>query len=245
MWNLYSFYSNKYVVESISDSIINILGLQNTKKCEMVEIFIFKRYYYRTLCLNNKDENKLNNINLLLKKNIIKNQRMKQFKDLKFKDKTNFFLINLGKLDFNLIELKIKSSNFNIENQKNKKNKIEYTNFSNFIVKNNNQKIEYIINYINFIKERNFFYILFSILLGKVVEVSIIYIFEGKILNYFIFYEIFIQDFFSFMNRVLNEIQVFETYLYSKDCIIPKAVIQSINISIFKKIVDKQSIKYI
>jgi hypothetical protein len=197
------------------------------------------------LCLNNKDENKLNNINLLLKKNIIKNQRMKQFKDLKFKDKTNFFLINLGKLDFNLIELKIKSSNFNIENQKNKKNKIEYTNFSNFIVKNNNQKIEYIINYINFIKERNFFYILFSILLGKVVEVSIIYIFEGKILNYFIFYEIFIQDFFSFMNRVLNEIQVFETYLYSKDCIIPKAVIQSINISIFKKIVDKQSIKYI
>ena len=232
-------------MESTSDGIINILGLQNTKKSEMVEIFIFKRYYYRILCLNNKDENKLNNINLLLKKNIIKNQRMKQFKDLKFKDKTNFFLINLGKLDFNLIELKIKSSNFNIENQKNKKNKIEYTNFSNFIVKNNNQKIEYIINYINFIKERNFFYILFSILLGKVVEVSIIYIFEGKILNYFIFYEIFIQDFFSFMNRVLNEIQVFETYLYSKDCIIPKAVIQSINISIFKKIVDKQSIKYI
>jgi hypothetical protein len=234
------------VVESISDGIINIQGLQNTKKCEMVEIFIFKSYYHRTICLNIKDENKLNNINLLLKKNIIKNQKMKQFKDLKFKDKINFFLIHLGKLDFNLIELKIKSSNLNIENIKiTKKEKIEYANFNNFFVKINNQKIEYTIFYMNFLKERNFFYILFTVLLGKVVEVSIIYIFEGKISNYFIFYEIFIQDFFSFMNRVLNEIEVFETYLYSKDCIIPKAQIQSINIGIFKNFIDKQSIKYI
>jgi F0F1-type ATP synthase alpha subunit len=34
------FYSNIGVVESISDGIINILGLQNAANGEMVEIFI-------------------------------------------------------------------------------------------------------------------------------------------------------------------------------------------------------------
>jgi len=35
-----TFYSNIGVVESISDGIINILGLQNAANGEMVEIFI-------------------------------------------------------------------------------------------------------------------------------------------------------------------------------------------------------------
>jgi F0F1-type ATP synthase alpha subunit len=35
-----TFYSNIGVVESISDGIINILGLQNAANGEMVEVFI-------------------------------------------------------------------------------------------------------------------------------------------------------------------------------------------------------------
>lgn len=40
MTNSRAFYSNIGVVESVSDGIINILGLQNAANGEMVEIFI-------------------------------------------------------------------------------------------------------------------------------------------------------------------------------------------------------------
>lgn len=185
-----------------------------------------------------------------LVEHIKKEEKKVQFKILKFKEETKFFLIKLGNLNFNLIKYKIKSSNLSIFNLgindlKKKEKKEEYKNFKFLSVKITKEKIEYKIDYINFIKERNTFYILFTILVGKIVEVSIKYVFEGKLLNYFIFYEIFVQDFFSFMNRILNEFNVFESYIYDKDTIIPKATIQSINISLLKKIGDKNTIKYI
>lgn len=190
------------------------------------------------------------NFSFLFLEYLKKEKKIVEFKALRFKEEIKFNLIHLGKLDYSLIEYKIKSSNLILNNEinnkiKEKKEKMEYMDFNILSIKKTSKKIEYKISYINFIKNRNIFYILFTIIVCKVVEVSIIYVFEGKIFNYFIFYEIFVQDFFSFMHRVLNEIQVFETYLYSTDCIIPKAIIQSINISIFKKFIDKSSIKYI
>jgi|ERR1043165_2052616 hypothetical protein len=182
-----------------------------------------------------------------IKKFLEKEEKKLQVKNLNFKDELKFNFIHLGNLNFDLIKHKIKISNDMIDhNSKIKKNDKEiYLNFNYLHIKKTNNMTIYKIEYMDFIKERNIFYILFTILVGKVVKVSIIYVFEGKILNYFIFYEIYIHNFFNFMNRILNEIKVFELYLYDQNSIIPKAVIQSINIIILKKIDDKLSIKYI
>lgn len=179
-----------------------------------------------------------------------KEKKLVQLKALRFKEEIKFNLIHLGKLDYSLIEYKIKSSNIILNNEinkniKEKKEKIKYIDYEILSIKKTFQKIEYKISYMNFIKNRNIFYILFTILVGKVVEVSIVYLFEGKILNYFIFYEIFIKNFLSFIDRILKEISFFESYLYHKDTIIPKATILSINISLLKKIDGKSTIKYI
>src|SRR6185295_14444432 len=188
---------------------------QNLKVLNKIDI--------RTYCTNSKLKNDTKFIFFSLVEHIKKEEKKIQFKSLKFKEETKFVLIKLGNLNFDLIEYKIKLLNLDIQNKevKNKevKNKEVYKNFKFLSVKITKEKTEYKIDYIDFIKERNIFYILFTII---VVEVSIKYVFEGKILNYYIFYEIFVQDFFSFMNRVLNEIKVFETYLYSTNCIITK-----------------------
>jgi F0F1-type ATP synthase alpha subunit len=57
MSDLCWFYSNIGVVESISDGIINILGLQNTVNGEMVEIFISDFFIITLFLLNLKFRN--------------------------------------------------------------------------------------------------------------------------------------------------------------------------------------------
>ena len=51
MAKLFRFYSNINVVESISDGIMNILGLQKATKGEMVEIlikiYLFNKFKYK------------------------------------------------------------------------------------------------------------------------------------------------------------------------------------------------------
>ena len=207
----------------------------------LYKLFIRNHFKYFCTKLNFND-----NLFLKIKKFIDLEQKKLQIKKFNFKNKIEFNLIHLGNLNFDLIKYKINLS-FNIDTEeiKNKKRKIIFLDFYYFSVKKTNIKVEYKINYIKFIKERNIIYLLFSILINKVVKVSITYIFEGKLLNYFIFYEIFVYDFFNFTNRILNEIQIFELYSYDKDSIIFRATIQSINFTLLKTIPDKLGFKYI
>jgi hypothetical protein len=165
------------------------------------------------------------------------------------KKNVKFVPIHLGTLNFDLIAYKIKQSNDRVYSikakEKSQRVKDTYTDFVHFFVKITHHKIEYELTYACFLHERNSFYILFTEMVGHVVEVAVMYEFEKKLLSYFIFYEILVRRFFDFMTRVLNEIQVFESYLYQQNCIIPNAMIRSINITILKNLPDKASIKYI
>lgn len=200
---------------------------------------------FKTTFCTNKNSKIDNDIFVKIKDFLKKEEKKTQLKKFNFKKEVKFDLIRLGNLNFDLIIYKINMSNNYLKNKEIKNKKEKYFDFSYFTVKLTNEKIEYNILYINFIKERNIIYILFTILQNKVVEISIIYIFESKILKYFIFYEIYIQNFFDFIYRIQNEIKVFELYLYDVDCIIPKAIIQSINICLVRQINDKYNIKYI
>jgi hypothetical protein len=160
-------------------------------------------------------------------------------------------LVNPGTLNFELIDLKIKRSidrkkaidakNLKIKKNINKEGK-EYQDFIFFYVKATSKNTNYIIYYNYFIKERNAFYILFTLIIGKVIEATIIYRLKDENYPYYIFYEIYVHNFFVFMNRFLDEIEVFELYLKNENSIIKNAEILSINLCIHKKLPDKKSV---
>src|SRR6185295_6214474 len=89
---------------------------------------------------------------------------------LKFKDEIKLVLIRLGTLNYDLIVYKIKMSN-DIIFYSNIKVKCEL-NLNFFIIKKTNKETIYIFKYINFIKERNILHILFTVMVGNLIEIS-------------------------------------------------------------------------
>lgn len=160
-----------------------------------------------------------------------------------------YFLIRLADLSHKLIVYKIKLSSGALYKIIKESTQVEVLKeqkaFISFFIKISNRHIECILTYDLFLKERNSFYILYTQVVGNICEVVINYTYQGEVQYYYIFYDIYVQNFFIFIKRVLDEIAVFESYILTEDSIIKGANINSISIYVLKTNIEKTEKNYI